>query len=386
MPLGDYLPWRFQTFLKFRPKKVINNLLDYYKTHSQPNLNEEFLTVIHKGYDKKLKLPNFTNPRSLNHKNYLENPILGINDIQFGAIKNARVFQKNFHVEIITSENEMFNTHTNDLKRKIKKHQLLSEQNVGKAKKLKGKCFLLASSGAHNGYYHWLMDSLTKLYALKKHNISVNSFDHIIATGPRAKYKVDTLKIFNIPEHKVHFTDESEHLQTEYLAFVDTVRYHKEGTDFLKRSFSIKEDINPENLIFISRENAGFRKILNQDKLEEFLTQYNFKTVILEKLSVSDQAKVMAESKFIIAPHGAGLANLAFCSPKTTLFELKPDIYANINFWFHSNCLNLNYYSYIAQSSQNGNQTRPNTYDIKFEDDLFVQLKEIFEKNNISKK
>ena len=30
-----------------------------------------------------------------------------------------------------------------DLKRKIKKHQLLSEQNVGKAKKLKGKCFLL---------------------------------------------------------------------------------------------------------------------------------------------------------------------------------------------------------------------------------------------------
>lgn len=384
MSIVDILPWRIQTFLGYRPKSVIHNLLGYYNEYSKPELGKEFLTVVHKGHVKKLILPNFTNERSTNHPNYIDNQTLTLNDIQFGGIRKARIFQKNFHPEIINSKNVLFNTFTNDLKRKIKHHQLLSEQNVGKAKHVNGKSFLLAATGAHNGYYHWLMDALTKFYVLEKYNISLDEFDYFIASGPTSRYKLETLKRFNIPEEKVVFIEEGQHLKTEYLMFVDTVRYHKEGTDFLKKAFDVDKIINRTKRIFISRAAAGFRNILEEDKLERFLSNYGFETVVLEHLSVADQAKIMAESEFIVSPHGAGLANIAFCHPKTVLFEIKPDEYANINYWFHSNCLDLEYYSYISLSKPNKDQIRPNTKDILFEKDLFPILEGLFEKHGIN--
>lgn len=384
MNIADILPWRIQSILGYRPKKVIHNLLDYYKRHSSPEMGKEFLTIVKVGTPKKLKLPYFTNKRSFNHENYINNQTLYPNNIQFGSLFQARVYQKNFQPEIINSNNILFNTYTNDLRRKIKHNQILSEKNVGKAKNIKGKAFLLASSGAHNGYYHWLMDSLTKFYVLEKHNISLDDFDCIIASGPKSKYKLETLKTFNIPEEKVYFIEEGQHLQTDYLMFVDTVRYHNEGTDFLKKRFGVDKVVDRTKRIFISREAAGFRNILNQEKLEHFVKKYGFETVILEQLSVTEQARIMAESAFIISPHGAGLANIAFCHPKTVLFELKPDEYANINYWYHSNCLDLDYYSYVSLSKQNKDQVRPNTKDILFEEDLFPILKGLFEKYNIN--
>ena len=173
------LPWRVQTLLGLRPKKVYHSLLQYFKNHSTPKIGEEFLTVVYPGYKKDLILPNFTNERSVNHENYLNNKSLNLNDVQFGGIKNARVYQNNFHPEIITYSNILLNTFTNDLKRKIKQHTLLALDDTGEPLHLKGKSLLLAATGAHNGYYHWILDSLAKIHVLNKYELSLEDFDHI---------------------------------------------------------------------------------------------------------------------------------------------------------------------------------------------------------------
>ena len=142
----------------------------------------------------------------------------------------------------------------------------------------------------------------------------------------------------------------------------------------------------PNKLIFISREQAGFRQILGQEKLFDFLKDFGFEKVILENLTVQEQAKIMAETKFIISPHGAGLANITFCNPETVLFEIVPDEYANINYWFHSNFLDINYFSYISKSKLNNGQNRPNTKDIVLEEDLYEHLITAFKTYGISKK
>lgn len=380
------LPWRVQTLLGLRPKKVYHSLLQYFKNHSTPKIGEEFLTVVYPGYKKDLILPNFTNERSVNHENYLNNKSLNLNDVQFGGIKNARVYQNNFHPEIITSSNILLNTFTNDLKRKIKQHTLLALDDTGEPLHLKGKSLLLAATGAHNGYYHWILDSLAKIHVLNKYELSLEDFDHIIVSGPSSGYKLETLEVLNIPIEKFHFIEEKNHIKTDYLVFIDTIRYHVEGTSFLKEYFSVDKLNNPNKLIFISREHAGFRQIVGQEKLFDFLKDFGFEKVILENLTVHEQAKIMAETKFIISPHGAGLANIAFCNPETVLFEIVPDEYANINYWFHSNLLGINYYSYISKSQLNNGQTRPNTKDIVFEDDLYEQLLITFTTYEINKK
>ena len=50
---------------------------------------------------------------------------------------------------------------------------------------------------------------------------------------------------------------------------------------------------------------------------------------MLETLTVDEQIRHFAEAEFVIAPHGAGLANLLFCQPSTVLVELMPSHYVN---------------------------------------------------------
>jgi capsular polysaccharide biosynthesis protein len=72
--------------------------------------------------------------------------------------------------------------------------------------------------------------------------------------------------------------------------------------------------------IFISREDAKNRNIVNQNEL--LMALQGWKTITLENLSIKEQVKTFAEATHIVAPHGAGLINLLWCDPKTKVYEL----------------------------------------------------------------
>jgi capsular polysaccharide biosynthesis protein len=48
-------------------------------------------------------------------------------------------------------------------------------------------------------------------------------------------------------------------------------------------------------------------------------------------------------AEFIISPHGAGLANLVFCEPRTKVIELMPSAEFRPFFWLLSDKLDLVY-------------------------------------------
>jgi capsular polysaccharide biosynthesis protein len=80
--------------------------------------------------------------------------------------------------------------------------------------------------------------------------------------------------------------------------------------------------ITPEakKKIFISREDAENRKIINQNEL--LMALQGWETITLDNLSIKEQVKIFAEATHIVAPHGAGLINLLWCDPKTKVYEL----------------------------------------------------------------
>ncbi|MDJ0707109.1 MAG: glycosyltransferase family 61 protein [Leptolyngbyaceae cyanobacterium MO_188.B28] len=73
--------------------------------------------------------------------------------------------------------------------------------------------------------------------------------------------------------------------------------------------------------IFISRKNAGRRRIVNEDELIEKLSRLDFVAYTLEDMSVADQARLFSQAEIIVAPHGAGLTNMIF-SEKAAIIEL----------------------------------------------------------------
>lgn len=97
--------------------------------------------------------------------------------------------------------------------------------------------------------------------------------------------------------------------------------------------------------IFISREGASRRQIINQGELWQMLSTRGFELRILEKLTPNDQIELFYDAEAVVAAHGAGLANLVH-SPHAAVLELFPCDFIVPNFLFLCASLNLSYSSW----------------------------------------
>lgn len=73
--------------------------------------------------------------------------------------------------------------------------------------------------------------------------------------------------------------------------------------------------------LYITRATAVTRSIRNEAELVPVLERFGFERVAPELLSVEEQIKLFATAELVVAPHGAGLANLLL-SPNCTVVEL----------------------------------------------------------------
>jgi capsular polysaccharide biosynthesis protein len=82
---------------------------------------------------------------------------------------------------------------------------------------------------------------------------------------------------------------------------------------FLQRSLSINIPGSKEkSKIYVSRKNAGWRRVINEEYLEPILKKANFKILCNETMSVGDQIQAFSNASVVIAPHGAGLTNIIY--------------------------------------------------------------------------
>jgi capsular polysaccharide biosynthesis protein len=92
--------------------------------------------------------------------------------------------------------------------------------------------------------------------------------------------------------------------------------------------------------LYVSRVGSS-RQLRNEEALEEFLKTHDFQILRTGDLgNVMSNARLFDEAKLVIGPHGAGLANVAFCSPDTVVLEI-----ASNNFW-------LPLFSALAQAAK----------------------------------
>lgn len=75
--------------------------------------------------------------------------------------------------------------------------------------------------------------------------------------------------------------------------------------------------------IYIKRK-VGSRSVKNENEVVKVLSPYNFVTLELEQLSVGDQIKYFSAAECIVAAHGAGITNIAYCKQGVKLIEFFP--------------------------------------------------------------
>jgi capsular polysaccharide biosynthesis protein len=85
--------------------------------------------------------------------------------------------------------------------------------------------------------------------------------------------------------------------------------------------------------LYFTREKAGRRQVANEAALWAKLDELGFAKIALEDLSWAEQIAACRRARVVVSPHGAGLANLAFCAPGTRVVELVNREYFNPGYW-----------------------------------------------------
>ena len=176
---------------------------------------------------------------------------------------------------------------------------------------------------AENPWHIWI-DVISKFRLIEK-RWSTNFAKYVFILSNPSKYFDKVVKEF-FSELKYMVMPRHETWQFNHI-IVPSLSNHNDGitTPHLApwlRSMRNIIKIIPETKkkIFISRENAKNRNIVNQNEL--LMALQGWKTITLENLSIKEQVKTFAEATHIVAPHGAGLINLLWCDPKTKVYEL----------------------------------------------------------------
>ena len=117
-----------------------------------------------------------------------------------------------------------------------------------------------------------------------------------------------------------------------------------------------KAEKNGGNRIYVSRNDARLRRVLNEKSFMPSLEALGFQRAVLAELPIARQVALFKNAEIVVAPHGAGLAHIAWCKPGTKIIEFFPSPFgprglvrnATYDYWLLSQLLGLDYTCHLA--------------------------------------
>lgn len=249
-------------------------------------------------------------------------------------------------------------------------------------KTLAGTAVVLSTLSGHV-FYHWMIDLLPRLGLMQQKGIKIQQIDHFIVNSLDHEFQRETLEKLGVPLDRVIESDRHPHLQAEQL-IVPSFPGHldwipPQTIDFLRSQFlppsqtpKATQRPTPQR-IYISRQSARYRRILNHAEVEAVLARLGFITVVLEELTVTQQAQLFSQAEVIVAPHGSGLTNLVFCQSGAQVIELFAPRYIRTDYWMVSQYLKL-HHSYIVGRSIDCAPLQELMYQSPLTEDIYVEL------------
>ena len=231
-------------------------------------------------------------------------------------------------------------------------------------------------------YYHWMFDLIARLHLLEKAGFDFDKIDYFVVNNYKYRYEKETLKLLNIPEHKIIDNGVYPHIKAPVLLVPSPIKWNhlkasKWGVDFIRSKFlsaAIQSEDYPQR-IYISRKNAYSRRVVNELEFLPFLEALNCQVLYLENLSFQEQISYFLNAEIVIAPHGSGLTNLIFCRPHTKIIEFLCPRWTASCYWQLCNIVHCEYYCCVGESADEGEFNLSANYDnIKVSLDSIIKL------------
>ena len=191
-------------------------------------------------------------------------------------------------------------------------------KNINNFKEFKN-LFVLGSNTANN-FYSNLIQFLPRIFFIKKNNIKI-AIHRNLPNNFREFIKV-ILHSMKINFSFVYLDDGFyKFIDSEFPQFFDLEQSNKILKKFLRPSNFNSND----KKLYITRQDANYRKVINESDIVPILKSKGFKIINPLFYKIDEQIKIFANADKIIAPHGSNLSNIIFCKPKTEIYEIAPN-------------------------------------------------------------
>jgi capsular polysaccharide biosynthesis protein len=194
--------------------------------------------------------------------------------------------------------------------------------------RLPGVAAILYANGAGSLFSHWMFDVLPKLEVLRQAGWTESGIDYYIVNAGNQGFMRESLKRLGVPPEKVVPVDDAI-ISADRLLIPSRIRLRFAtppwARQFVRETFSGTKEGGVRNSapkLYISRAMARGRRITNEAQVRELLEKSGFLTVLAEDFSIAEFARMVAGAQQIVAPHGAGLANVVFGNEGLQVLEM----------------------------------------------------------------
>lgn len=214
-------------------------------------------------------------------------------------------------------------------------------------------------------YFHWITESLTPLIATSLYQ---SSWPVLLPSWLKSKqFVVESLSYLG---YKYIFLPQG--CITNVKKLISSSRTAPTGnyeplvlsslrSAFLKNSKAIMtsdlkdyKDKNLSTIVWITRLHQHFRCAINETQVNHFLCSQGVTVLAAERVSLHEQVKIFKSAKVIAGFHGAGLTNMLFMNPGSSVVEVRQPGDAENNCYFSmAAALQINYYYLFASSNSN---------------------------------
>lgn len=204
-----------------------------------------------------------------------------------------------------------------------------------------------------NGYYHWLIETLPRLYLYQQHQQATGQEVPILFSAPLPEFAqtmLDMMGIHNYLLWDATFAQANNLLLP--MAIYGTGIPSAHIVRWVSEQLSSAIDDLPKMdmpRIYLSRQNMTKRQVVNEDELLSQLKQFDFHRVQIESLSIPQQIALFKQAEVIIGPHGAGFANTIHCN-YVKLIEFFEPSYINLCFYRLASALDFDYGYLVGKS------------------------------------
>jgi capsular polysaccharide biosynthesis protein len=186
-------------------------------------------------------------------------------------------------------------------------------------------------------YYHSLLDYAGRLSEVEA---LVRDHDYMIGIPPsHAPIMIPILEALGFGESVYPLDRVPTAFDTVAVVASPQVEQfcHPSAMHWLRDRVCRRVQPGPTVRLLVSRQDASVRRIINEAALALALERFGVRLVIPGTLTPAEQLALFASAELIVAPHGAGLANLIACQPGTKVVEIAAEFQPTMFFTSISN-------------------------------------------------